>query len=368
MKKNILISIVALLLLATQSFGQGIKFENIKFDEALILAQKSKNKRQIFVDFFTTWCGPCRMMSEKIFPLKEVGTYMNANYVNLKIDAEKGEGVALAKRYNVDSYPTMLVLDADGKEVRRIIGSMSDYKEFIGRVAGNVSDETMMQEAKANYEKEATATNAISYLDALQKLNRHEELVEVISALYFSEPLQKRFNSNVWRYVDRYIHDPESKIIKDIVANKLYISSLQEIGGNSVNRKLKGVYGIQLLFALSGKVNLTKGQIEYYRSIVNLLERPNSIIQFPRPAIIVVAELAKLKADNNIDAMLDILETEVCMLPSSFYRYQSEVAFSEYKNLNPAQRARLKAYFEKVSKMEMELGEETGKLIEESHI
>lgn len=82
-------------------------------------AVAEKEKKMIFIDFYTTWCGPCKMMSSEVFTQDQVGEYFNRTFVNLKVDAEKGEGVELAKKYQVKAYPTFVVLRADGTEVYR---------------------------------------------------------------------------------------------------------------------------------------------------------------------------------------------------------------------------------------------------------
>ena len=69
-----------------------------------------------------SWCGPCKMMTNDIFPQEKVGKYMNENFVCVKYDMEKGEGVELKKRYEVSAYPTFLVIDADGTMVHRFVG------------------------------------------------------------------------------------------------------------------------------------------------------------------------------------------------------------------------------------------------------
>ena len=87
-------------------------FRHVSFAEG-VAAAKAENKL-VFIDFYTEWCGPCRMMANNIFPQKAVGDYFNEKFVCLKIDAEKGEGVELAKRFKVTAYPTFIVLDAHG--------------------------------------------------------------------------------------------------------------------------------------------------------------------------------------------------------------------------------------------------------------
>ncbi|WP_435525437.1 thioredoxin family protein [Chryseobacterium indoltheticum] len=82
------------------------------------------------MDAYAVWCGSCKLMVKNIFPLKPVGDYYNANFVNAKIDMEKGEGIDLAKKYNVKVFPTYLFINGDGEEVHRTIGYVEE-KDFI---------------------------------------------------------------------------------------------------------------------------------------------------------------------------------------------------------------------------------------------
>ncbi len=105
-----------------------IKFEDSDFKT--ILAKAKKENKLIFLDAYTTWCGPCKLMAKNVFTLKSVGDHYNANFVNAKIDMEKGEGIDIAKKYNVKVYPTYLFIDGDGKLVHRTVGYVPE-KEFI---------------------------------------------------------------------------------------------------------------------------------------------------------------------------------------------------------------------------------------------
>jgi thioredoxin-related protein len=126
MKKT---AILSFLFFATLAFAQGIKFEegsNFK----TILAKAKKENKLVFIDAYAVWCGPCKLMVKNIFPLKPVGDYYNANFVNAKIDMEKGEGIDLAKKFNVKVFPTYLFINGDGEEVHRTIGYVEE-KDFI---------------------------------------------------------------------------------------------------------------------------------------------------------------------------------------------------------------------------------------------
>ncbi|HKW00525.1 MAG TPA: thioredoxin family protein [Vicinamibacterales bacterium] len=92
-----------------------------RFDEALSAAKSSGKK--VFVDFETTWCGPCKSMDDWIWTDTDVAALLNAGYVGVKLDGDIEKD--LVKRFNVIGYPTMLVLDASGKELKKIVGYQS---------------------------------------------------------------------------------------------------------------------------------------------------------------------------------------------------------------------------------------------------
>lgn len=95
------------------------------------IAQAKKDKKLVFVDAYTTWCGPCKLMAKKVFTEESVGKYYNENFVNLKLDMESSEGKFVESKYKVVGYPTFLYIDTDGKLVRKEMG-LVDAETFIG--------------------------------------------------------------------------------------------------------------------------------------------------------------------------------------------------------------------------------------------
>ncbi len=98
----------------------GIKFFTGSWKD--VLAEAKRQNKPIFVDIFTTWCGPCKLMAKQAFPDAKVGEKFNANFVSYQIDAEKGEGIDVAKKYVVTAYPTSLYVSANGDLIHRAIG------------------------------------------------------------------------------------------------------------------------------------------------------------------------------------------------------------------------------------------------------
>ncbi len=113
MKKLLLLAVASLI--SFNSFSQGIEFFHGTWEEAK--AEAKKQDKKIFIDFYTKWCGPCRSIAKEIFPLKSVGDVYNKEFINLKIDAEVGEGPMLAKKYKVKGYPTFTYVNADESEL-----------------------------------------------------------------------------------------------------------------------------------------------------------------------------------------------------------------------------------------------------------
>lgn len=113
----------------------GIQFENITFEEALALAKKEN--KLVFMDAYAVWCGPCKMLAKTTFKAKEVGEKFNKSFINIQVDMEKGEGPALARRYQVRAYPTLFVIHPDGTVAKRIVGFrgekqlLSEVNEFL---------------------------------------------------------------------------------------------------------------------------------------------------------------------------------------------------------------------------------------------
>ena len=94
MKRLILHLLPVFLFLAiTQSLHaqkSSITFFDGSWSEALTKARTES--KLIFVDAYTSWCGPCKLMSNKVFTDKKVGKFYNDNFINVKLDVEKGEG------------------------------------------------------------------------------------------------------------------------------------------------------------------------------------------------------------------------------------------------------------------------------------
>jgi len=98
----------------------GIHFIDNALDEAM--SQAKTEGKIIFVDAYTTWCGPCKMMDKSVFTDEKVADFFNERFVNLKLDMEKGDGNTFRTKHGVVGFPSFLFLNAAGVVVHRGIG------------------------------------------------------------------------------------------------------------------------------------------------------------------------------------------------------------------------------------------------------
>ncbi len=153
--------LILALLLSVGLQAQKIEFRDISFSDGMAAAKEEG--KPIFIDAYTTWCGPCKWMSANIFTDADVAEYYNENYICLKIDMEKGEGLDIAKKYNVRAYPTLLYLDEKGERLLVKVGASREPQGYID--AGNQAKDPernlpyLLENVEANFKDPAFMKN-----------------------------------------------------------------------------------------------------------------------------------------------------------------------------------------------------------------
>jgi thioredoxin 1 len=103
-----------------------IVFASSNWKEAMTQAKKSG--KFIFVDAYASWCGPCKLLKSTTFKDKKAVAYFNKNFINFSIDMEKGEGQALADKWDITAFPTLLFFNTKGEMVLKQVGYVEAEK------------------------------------------------------------------------------------------------------------------------------------------------------------------------------------------------------------------------------------------------
>lgn len=256
MKKIILF----FLLIPLLSIGQqaGISFEHNSSWEKIKAKAKAENKH-IFVDCFTTWCGPCKYMSNNVFTQEKVGDYFNKNFVNLKIQMDKTksdsedvkswyeEAVRFEKDYSVKAYPTFLIFNPEGELVHRIVGG-GEADQFIAKAADGLNPETqyvtLVNKFNANPTDVSIAKKlAIAAQTAYDQKTGVKAIEAFVNAVGVDGALTKE-NIGLVLQGATQISSPSFKLIRD---NKEKVDALLGGKGRNANDILSSVLIYELV-------------------------------------------------------------------------------------------------------------------------
>jgi thioredoxin-related protein len=137
MKKILLLLVLIITVSATAQ-----KINWMTMNEAI--EAQTKAPKKIFVDVYTNWCGPCKMLDKNTFSNADVAAYINKNFYAVKFNGEGNEAITMgdkdfknpnfdpaktrtrnsmhqfARFMGVRAYPTLLFIDSDGKLINKV--------------------------------------------------------------------------------------------------------------------------------------------------------------------------------------------------------------------------------------------------------
>lgn len=205
------------------TYAQGIEFFQGTFDEAKALAEKEG--KIIFMDAFAEWCGPCKRMARDVFPTKEAGDYFNEKFINVKMDMEKGEGRALAQKYRVGSYPTLLFLDFTGEVVFETKGARTSAAALIalGVQALKPNESTILLQNKKWLEGNRDAKFLMEYIETQAVFNK--DYNTAFEAYLNALTPENKKDTKVLDFILRYTNAATSPGMKFISENKSSIKT-----------------------------------------------------------------------------------------------------------------------------------------------
>ena len=103
------------------------------FERALAMAKRLD--RPVLIDFAASWCVPCQMMEEHVWPQEKVREVLSEQVVPLKVDMDAAGARSLVQRYSVQFVPTTLLANSRGEQLNRAgYVSADELVEFVNEV------------------------------------------------------------------------------------------------------------------------------------------------------------------------------------------------------------------------------------------
>lgn len=250
MKKTIIFcTMLAIASINAVSQNRSINFETGTFAEAKEKAKKEN--KMIFIDFYTVWCGPCKWMEKNVYTNDTVADFYNKNFICLKIDAEKGEGIDLRKLYKVNAFPMFIFTNNEGKMLHQACG-VHQPKDFIALGKDALSPDKQISKLILQYEKRKKDSDfVLKLLDAMSSASMS---IDSIKADYFSNQKDEDiFLENNWKIIDMHVNDFDSKEFQFLLKNQAKFSDLykEPVDSNYGGPVSKKIYWVCLSRARS---------------------------------------------------------------------------------------------------------------------
>jgi thiol-disulfide isomerase/thioredoxin len=112
--------------------GPGTNFQDITLEEAI--AKATQENKHIFIECHTDGCVPCKMMKDKVFPHDKMAEYLNKEFINISVDNESGDGPLIMEKYDVQMFPTYIILKPNGELCDIIMSTETDIDLFIEKI------------------------------------------------------------------------------------------------------------------------------------------------------------------------------------------------------------------------------------------
>ena len=233
---------LALLFLVVFSTALSAQEVGIKFSKDSLLSdalsQAKKEGKLVFIDCYTTWCGPCKHLAKEIFPQKEVGDFYNSHFINLSFDMEKGEGLKIQRKYAVRAYPTLLFLNSKGEMVHIGIGAMP-ANEFI-ELGKTALDDT--RNVLSISSKMKAGDKSLQTLKLYLETNRYPANADTLITEYLKTATdEEKLSQDAWQLFKKHITDIDNDQFQYFIKHRSAYE--QKFGKTEVDNKIIYSFG-----------------------------------------------------------------------------------------------------------------------------
>ena len=278
----------------------GIRFETGNYSQAL---EKAKAEgKYLFIDCYTTWCVPCKVLEKEVFTDKEVTEYFNAKFVNFRLDIEKGEGPELKKKFGVQPVPTLVFVNSSGEVEHKFIGSSTkeDFMKRTGEVFTNGNRYGVLQRKFAGGDRSSGFMTL--YLKEMLDQGEYAKAKELLYGLLKSEPAEKLCTPDYWPMLTHnFMAEHGSEVYHFLIKNR-------ELLGKSVGEKVYKVKMTQIfikfanIWVFNGKLDIKKEMFDELKKDIRLISPEN------KNEVLYVLKIAEARQKKDYNTFVSLLE------------------------------------------------------------
>lgn len=219
----------------------GIKWmERVSWEQIL---QKAKTENKyIFVDCYTTWCGPCKAMEKNVYPDTKVGDIMNDKFLSVKAQMDRtnkddnnikawyNDAKKIETDFKIEAFPTLLFFSPDGRLVHRVSQGLN-VEGFIDVASAAVDPEKQYYTNLENYKRGQLEGINLKDLAKSAKGVGDDKLALKIAEDYMAKLKPKDLvDEQIRDFVIEFHQAPNSKpiasgFIKDLNKSEIYEES-----------------------------------------------------------------------------------------------------------------------------------------------
>lgn len=173
---------------------KGIAFENHLSWQQVLQKAKAENK-YVFVDCYTSWCGPCKWMDHQVYNNDTVGSLMNKAFVAVKVQMDTTEhdstsvrkwyslGNDMGRKYRIRAFPTYLFFSSDGRAVHKVVGA-ANVRDFLTLTRAAMDPQQQYYTLEDRYLQGTLPHDLMPYLANTAEKIREDSLSMIIASDY----------------------------------------------------------------------------------------------------------------------------------------------------------------------------------------
>lgn len=254
-------------------------------DSVLVLKAAKHDKKLVFLDFYTVWCGGCKEYEKHIFIDSTFKKYLSKNFYSSRINAELVQNKEITKKYSIYAYPTIIITNSRGKEIDRIVGYKDDNIEKFIALIDNIL------KGKEN----------LKYLDSLYSVS--PDSIELMRKISKEKLWYMNDYKNLMEFSESVINKSHNSEIKN-EARFFYAIGAINNKSNPNPEPIKDILNSNVL-SDSGYIESCNVQLLYFYDRINRIDSIDHyysiLIKFTRPGghLMYVRDYARFLYENN---------------------------------------------------------------------